>query len=226
MRRESLPEQAFNDMIVSISEEAERLHHLVADLLAIARTELAVERRPVVIGDILRNVIGEFSTTHRRPIELSVAPDLPEALGDSSYLRQVVGNLLTNADKYTPIELPIEVGATRARDEVEVRVTDHGSGIDEEELPRIFESFFRGKDAGERASGSGLGLTVCRRLIESLGGRIWAKNRPEGGLEVGFTLKLAEASGPGRGNDQAMGGRAENRSDEAGATAVADEIVA
>jgi signal transduction histidine kinase len=75
-------------------------------------------------------------------------------------------------------------------------VQDNGRGIDEAELPQIFESFYRSKDAAERASGSGLGLTVCKRLVEAMGGRIWASNRPEGGLEVGFTLRMAPSGQP------------------------------
>jgi signal transduction histidine kinase len=218
LRRASLPEQAFDDMMVSISEEAERLHHLVADLLAIARTELVIERRPVDLMGIVRNAVGEFATTRKRVVEMSFDPALPEAIGDSTYLRQVINNLITNADKYTPADLPIEVSAVPENGEIVVRVTDHGPGIEEDELPRIFESFYRGKDAGERASGSGLGLTVCRRLVESLGGRIWAQNRPEGGLEVGFTLAVMDDS------EQVGAPDGRGRSPKAAAP-LADEIV-
>jgi signal transduction histidine kinase len=196
LRRENLPEQAFNDMIVSISEEAERLHHLVEDLLAIARTEVVREPTPVDVGEVLRALVGEFATSHRRVLQLDVAPGMPPAMADSSYLRQVVGNLISNADKYTAVDLPVEVSAAPEDGEVVVRVQDNGRGIDEAELPQIFESFYRSKDAVERASGSGLGLTVCKRLVEAMGGRIWASNRPEGGLEVGFTLRMAPSGQP------------------------------
>jgi signal transduction histidine kinase len=192
LRRESLPPEAFNDMIVSISEEAERLHHLVEDLLAIARTEVVREPRPIDLAEILGTTVGEFATNHKRVIEVSVAAGLPPAMADASYLRQVVGNLISNADKYTDLGLPIEVSATMDDGEICVRVSDHGNGIDEAEISQAFESFYRSKDAAERATGSGLGLTVCKRLIEAMGGRIWAKNRPEGGLEVGFALRAAQ----------------------------------
>ena len=190
LRREHLPEQAFNDMIVSISEEAERLHHLVEDLLAIARTELVSERKPLDVMEVLRNAIADFSTTHKRAIELDVDPALPLALGDTTYVRQVVTNLISNADKYTSSDSPLQVSAKAEEDEIFVRVKDDGPGVEEEDLPHIFESFYRTKSATERATGSGLGLTVCKRLVETLGGRIWAQNRPEGGLEVGFTLQV------------------------------------
>ena len=194
LRRESLPEQAFNDMIVSISEEAERLHHLVQDLLAIARTELNTEPQPVVIAEILKTLITDFSSTHKRDIHTDVEPGLPPALADSTYVRQVITNLVSNADKYTPFDLPIEISAMEQDGEIFVRVKDNGSGVSEADLPQIFDSFYRTTDAVERASGSGLGLTVCKRLIESLGGRIWAQNRPEGGLEVGFTLQALDGN--------------------------------
>jgi signal transduction histidine kinase len=195
LRRENLPEQAFNDMIVSISEEAERLHHLVEDLLAIARTEIVGDRRPLDVAEVLRIAIADFGTTHRRSVDLEVEPTLPAAIADSTYVRQIVTNLISNADKYTSSDQPLQITATADRDEIYIRVLDNGDGVSDADLPHIFESFFRAKDAAERASGSGLGLTVCKRLVESLGGRIWAKNRPDGGLEVGFTLRREPSPG-------------------------------
>src|SRR5690606_10421495 len=150
------------------------------------------EPRRVNVEDVIKTTLGEFSATHRRPLEVKTVRDLPDAMGDSSYLRQVIGNLLSNADKYTPMDLPIEVSASVEDGMIRVSVMDNGAGIAESELPQIFESFYRSKDAAERASGSGLGLTVCRRLVEAMGGRIWAQNRPEGGLEVSFTLRVAQ----------------------------------
>jgi signal transduction histidine kinase len=207
LRRESLPEQAFTDMLVSISDEAERLHHLVQDLLTIARTELVVQPRPIDLGETLQTTVAEFMTTHKRPVSVQLEAELPEALGDATYVRQVITNLISNADKYTPAGAPIEITAANQGGEIVVRVRDNGDGIDEEDMPQVFESFYRAKTAAERASGSGLGLTVCRRLIESLNGRIWAQNRPEGGLEVSFTLNVAQSADGGGDPD---GGSAAN----------------
>lgn len=191
LRRDNLPPQSLDDMIVSISEESERLYLLVEDLLAIARTETAdhIEREPVIVSDTIEDAIARFSTTQDRVIELDVQPDLPLALADATYVRQVITNLLSNAQKYTPNELPVEVTASNEEGRVVVRVMDNGPGVEDSELPRIFDSFYRSGDAMLRAGGSGLGLTVCKRLVESLNGHIWAKNRPQGGLEVGFALE-------------------------------------
>jgi signal transduction histidine kinase len=157
----------------------------------IARTELTVEPRPTSIAEVLQATIADFSTTHRRPINVEIEPELPEALADATFLRQVVTNLVSNADKYSPADEPIDIVVTDEAGHIAVRVRDNGAGVDEVDLPQIFNSFYRSVSAVEKASGSGLGLTVCKRLIQSLGGDIWASNRPEGGLEVGFTLKKA-----------------------------------
>jgi signal transduction histidine kinase len=216
LRRDSLPEQAFNDMIVSISEEAERLHHLVQDLLTIARTELVTEPRPIKLSEVIQTAITDFASTHRRTVEVNLEPELPPAIADATYIRQVITNLISNADKYTPLEEPIEIKASHVGNEIVVRVNDNGEGIAAEDLPQVFDSFYRSKDAVERASGSGLGLTVCKRLVETLGGRIWAQNRPEGGLEVGFTLKAADTTEPvAVSNGHSVKGRSQQQPAEA-----------
>ena len=193
LRRDSLPKEAFDDMIVSVSEEAERLHHLVQDLLMIARSEaeLTVEPRLVSVPDVLQTSIADFSAIRNRPITVAIEPGLPPAFADTTFLRQVVNNLLSNADKYSPSGEPVNIEVGMEDGHIAVRVEDNGPGVAEPDLSQIFDSFYRSRDAVDKASGSGLGLTVCKRLIEALGGGIWAVNRAQGGLEVGFTLKIA-----------------------------------
>jgi len=198
VRRKNLPEQAVEDLFESVSEEAERLYLLVEDLLAIARTEMAeeVEREPVALAMIVEQAVALFSRGHEREVDLRIEADLPPALGEPTYVQQVVTNLISNAHKYTPPEHPIEVEATADRAELIVRVMDRGPGVTDPELEQIFESFYRSREAAERATGKGLGLTVCKRLIEALGGRIWAENRTGGGLIVSFTLEIAALEAP------------------------------
>jgi signal transduction histidine kinase len=103
----------------------------------------------------------------------------------------VLWNLLTNAVKYGS-DHAIEVEVSRVGSEARTRVLDRGRGIDPAEAERLFEPFYRSRAAGEDVSGVGIGLTVCRRLIEAQGGRVWARPRDGGGADIGFALPLLD----------------------------------
>jgi signal transduction histidine kinase len=105
----------------------------------------------------------------------------------------VVRNLLSNADKYSPKGAAIEISLRRAGEGVgELVVRDRGVGIDPEEAELIFERFYRSERTSRLVGGSGVGLALCKRLIEAMSGQIWARPREGGGLEVGFSLPLYE----------------------------------
>jgi signal transduction histidine kinase len=107
-------------------------------------------------------------------------------------------NLFENALRYAPASSPIEV-AVRTRDgHVEVEVSDRGPGIRDEEPARLFERFYRGHNSGTRDGGMGLGLTICRAIVEAHGGRISIANREGGGATVQFTLPLEVAASADR----------------------------
>jgi signal transduction histidine kinase len=198
-RRRHLDESDVDEMIASIEEEAERLYRLVENLLALARMELGAEisQDPIAVGPVIEQVIKQFGSRHpNRPIEVSLADALPLAKGDSTYLHQVLHNLITNADKYSEQGLPIEVSASADDNEITVTVRDHGKGVDPAELGQIFESFYRSQRTAREARGKGLGLTVCKRLVETMGGEVWARNADSGGLIVGFTLPVASVEDP------------------------------
>ena len=193
-RRKSLPEDSIDEMVTSIEEEAERLYRLVEDLLAIARADLSEEIRgePTAIVPSLEQVVKQFASRRPgRPIDMRAAPGLPPVLAEMAYLRQIVTNLLSNADKYSEAGLPIDVEVTAGGDECQIKVLDRGPGVLPEEIDQIFDSFYRSPATARQASGKGLGLTVCKRLAEAMSGRIWAAPREGGGLEVGFSLPLA-----------------------------------
>jgi two-component system sensor histidine kinase KdpD len=195
IRRDQLSAEAMDDMIVSVAEESERLYRLVEDLLAIARTEMSegVEREPVSITAVAEQSVAQLHRlSSSRPVEVRIADDLPAVSAEPSYLVHVVYNLISNADKYAPEGQPIEIEAVLEDAEVVLRDMDRGPGVAPDQLDQIFDSFYRTKDATERASGKGLGLTVCKRLVEALSGRIWAQNRLGGGLEVTVVLEVAE----------------------------------
>jgi two-component system sensor histidine kinase KdpD len=104
-----------------------------------------------------------------------------------------VRNLLGNAAKYTPVGTHVVVDARRNDTDVEVRVTDDGPGIPVESLEKVFDLFYRDPDSARAVAGSGIGLFVCRSLVEAMGGRMWAVRPPQGGSEFGFTLRILEA---------------------------------
>ena len=112
--------------------------------------------------------------------------------GEATYVEQIVRNLLGNAAKYAPPGTSVVVDARRNEQDVEIRVTDSGPGIPEASLRRVFELFYRDPDSARAVAGSGIGLFVCRSLVEAMGGRMWALRPPDGGTEFGFTLRVLE----------------------------------
>lgn len=182
------------EVLNDLREQAERLHSVVDDLLALARAELGrmeiEDREPVNLSRVIQATVGALrSRKPAREVLLNLKPRTPLALGASAYVRQVLQNLLANADKYSPPDTPIEVTTrTEGGEAVVVSVLDRGPGIPADEMHKIFERFYRSRGTGARVPGMGLGLTVCKRLVEAMGGRVWAAPREGGGLEVSFSL--------------------------------------
>lgn len=183
---------ARRDLLEAIREESERLNRLVQNLLQMTRLEsgtLELRRGwhslEEVVGAALRRLARTLAT---RSVIVTVPPDLPLVAIDDVLVEQVLVNLLENAAKHTPPGRPIRILATAAEGRVTVEVADRGPGVPPGEEERIFEKFYRGSTTGR---GAGLGLAICRGIVEAHGGRIWAQNLPEGGLAVLFTLPLA-----------------------------------
>jgi K+-sensing histidine kinase KdpD len=167
---------------------------MIQDLLVLARIErnVAIEPEPLR----LERVVSEVAQRHQRSypereLRISVAEDVPLVNASGVYTDQVISNLLANAEKYSPKEQPVEVMVDAEAAAGRIRVLDHGAGIAAEEMEQVFRPFYRSRSTAGRAEGFGIGLTVCRRLIEAQGGRIWASPRQGGGSEFGFTLPAA-----------------------------------
>jgi signal transduction histidine kinase len=126
-------------------------------------------------------------------LHISIAPNLPNVMADPARITQVLVNILGNALQYTPEGGEGWVSARQQGDEVQFVVRDSGRGIPDEDLPRIFERFYRVDKSRTRASGgSGIGLTISKHIIEAHGGRIWASSHGHGqGSAFGFTLPVA-----------------------------------
>ena len=127
---------------------------------------------------------------------MDVPEDLPPVELDYMMIDQVVTNLIENALRYTPVDSPLEITVSSTATELFLAVADSGPGIPASDLERIFDKFYRVMDRTRAASaigGTGVGLSVCRGLIEAHGGRIWAANRRSGGAIFRFTLPLHRA---------------------------------
>jgi two-component system phosphate regulon sensor histidine kinase PhoR len=121
---------------------------------------------------------------------VEVPSDLPPVRVDRGRIEQVLINLVHNAVKFTPEGGEIVVSAELADGMLQVSIRDTGVGVTAEELPRIFERFYK-SDAARRSPGSGLGLAIAKHIVQAHGGRIWAESTPGAGTTVSFTMPLA-----------------------------------
>ncbi len=195
LSRPGLDEAARVELIGDITHETERLRRLVEDLVVLARVErgtIQVPTEPVSLDHLLRRVCDrERKRWPNCHLGLTVAPRLPVARAEEAFVEQIVRNLVENAVKYGPRDGPIELVADAPDGRPRVRVLDRGPGIDPAEADRLFAVFYR-SERTSRVAGSGIGLFVAHRLVESIGGTIWGRPRDDGpGAEFGFQLQPA-----------------------------------
>jgi len=183
-------------LLEDVRAESERLHRLVEDLLVLSRAErgrLVVDAEPLQPRRLLERIVAhEAPELPSIQVETRLESDLPVVAGEATYVEQIVRNLLGNAAKYTSVGTAVVVDARRNGQDVEIRVTDAGPGIPEASLRRVFDLFYRDPDSARAVAGSGIGLFVCRSLVEAMGGRMWAVRPVTGGAEFGFTLRVLE----------------------------------
>lgn len=196
-RPSSLDERTRTELLTDIRDETARLDGLIENLLVLSRAQrgtLELAAEPVGLRRAIeRAVRAEAARWPAVTFTPQIPPDLPIVAGSEGYVARILANLLSNAGKYSRPGGAVEVRAESAGDEVLVRVLDHGVGIDVDP-DQLFSLFFRAPSAAKHASGSGVGLFVCVRLLEAMGGRIWAQPRDEGGAEFGFALRRFESA--------------------------------
>ncbi len=187
-----------------IRDQSDRMRYLIEDLLDVARIEtgeLPVSPEPVEVAALVDEAVSRFRAGENgNPLEVEMADDLPMVLADRRRMIQVLGNLLSNAAGYSPEDLPIEVTAERDGVHVAFSVADQGRGIPAYLLPGLFRKFSREAGAGAPSSvdGEGLGLSICKGIVEAHGGRIRAESGGPGlGARFTFTLPMAEGAGAG-----------------------------
>jgi two-component system sensor histidine kinase KdpD len=186
--------QLRQELLGSILDEAGYLNRLVANLLDMTRLEagaLEVHKEWQSVEEIVGAALGRTAQQLKdHSIVTHLQPELPFVPMDDLLIEQVLANLLENAAKYSPPGTPIELTAFANGAILTVEVADRGPGIPQADLDRVFEKFYRAANSSGRP-GAGLGLAICRGIIELHGGRVEAENRPGDGAVFRFTLPLA-----------------------------------
>jgi two-component system sensor histidine kinase KdpD len=184
---------------LAIRDQARRTALLVGNLLEMARLEAGrvnIRRDWQSIEELVGSALaGLEPSLADRPLDVDLPADLPLVACDGALIERVLFNLVENATKYTPPGTPIRVSARRADDVVEIAVEDRGPGLPPGRERAIFDKFTRGEKESA-VPGVGLGLAICRAIVEAHGGTIRAENRDGGGARFAFTLPAEEPPAP------------------------------
>jgi two-component system sensor histidine kinase KdpD len=181
----------------AIESEADRLNRLVGNLLDMSRIEegvLKLEKDHYSITELLQIVLEHMQPLLRqREIRTHVEEDLPMLDFDYIQMDQVLTNLIENAARYTPHDTPIDISLGRTGEEILITVADRGPGIPQADLERVFDKFYRVQrdKRNSNPTGSGLGLAVCKGVVEAHGGHIEARAREGGGVIFSVTLPIS-----------------------------------
>ncbi|HWE63257.1 MAG TPA: ATP-binding protein [Chloroflexota bacterium] len=181
-------------------QQIRQLETLIDDLFELARLDagaVQLHRAPVAVDLLIDEAVESMRAQAAEAgirLQAQIAPSLPPALLDSQRIMRVLLNLLDNALRYTPPGGYVEVRAARVDAAIRLSVQDSGDGIAAEDLPHVFERFYRGeKSRSRRHGGAGLGLAITQGLVEAHGGRIWAESAPDQGATISFTLPIRDA---------------------------------
>jgi signal transduction histidine kinase len=197
--------ERLDEYLPILNDEATRTSDLIGDLFELARLdahELQLDLAPTALSDVITRVAASYRSLawerRRIVLEMDLPPSLPPVLADVQRVEQILVNLITNGLRFTLEGGVITIEARALAAAVEVRVSDTGIGIPVEDLPHIFERFYRGDRARSRpaaqdylSSGSGLGLAIVKGLVEAMGGSVSATSAPGEGTCIGFRLPLA-----------------------------------
>ncbi len=191
-----MDETTRKELLDSICEEAERLEKLVANLLDMTRLEsgaIGLKREWVPLEEIVGSALTRLDKKlEGREVNIELPRSLPLLSVDPVLFEQVFANLFENAIKYTPPNSPLYVRARTSDNQIVMEVLDSGPGLPAGSESQVFEKFYRGNHVG--VPGVGLGLPICRGIVEAHGGTLRAENRPKGGALFRITLPMLEAA--------------------------------
>jgi two-component system sensor histidine kinase KdpD len=185
------------ELLTTILEETDRLNRLVGNILDLARIRsgaLIPRRAPTAVDEVAEAVVARMRGVLKEAgvrVELSFEHDLPEVPADPMQLDQILTNLVENAVRHSPRGGTIRIYVSTGEGVVRVRLADEGAGIALEDREKVFEAFYRGRDAPESA-GSGLGLAIVRAIVTAHGGRIWVEETTGGGTAMVFEIPTEE----------------------------------
>jgi signal transduction histidine kinase len=185
------------DSLAVIEEEADRLTDLVENLLDASRLQagaLSINRADVDLVALTKRIAERFQVqtdTHELVVEFP--QEFPIILGDEDRLAQVLSNLISNSIKYSPTGGEIRIRGQARPEHVIICVSDEGPGIAPEDIPHVFDRFYRASEATRKTKGAGLGLYLARAVIEAHNGRIWVDPKPDSGARICFSLPRDEA---------------------------------
>jgi two-component system, OmpR family, sensor histidine kinase KdpD len=189
----ALDEEVRRSLIETAREEAERLNRLVGNLLDITRLEagpIQLRREACDVQELIGSALEQIGSPLKdRQVMVEIPAKLPLVPLDFVLFSRVLVNIIDNALKYSPAEKPIEIHARETQGSLEIKIADHGEGIPEDDLDRIFDKFYR-VQRPDNVSGTGLGLSISKGIVEAHGGMIKAENRRRGGAVFTICVPL------------------------------------
>ena len=193
---DKISEAERKELLQEAAASAENLSHILENLIELSRYQsnrLTLSKEKADIRTLIRDVIrSEKGQLQRRRILVDITNKLPEVEADKVRLQQILRNLLENAAKYSPENTDMRVSVRREDEHLLIGINDQGKGIPHEDQEKLFMPFERLHETQVTKGGLGLGLLVCRRLIEAHGGKIWVESEPGKGSTFWFTLSLAD----------------------------------
>ncbi len=199
---ETLQDGALDDppaarrFLARMQTEVDALTQMAGELLELSRIEsgqVPLQLKPISPSQLLQSATDRMKTQAERAglnVQAECNPNLPNVPADASRLEQVLVNLIHNAIKFTPPGGEIRLFAKMDGKYIRFDVSDTGAGIDPDDLPRIFERFYKADRARTKGGGTGLGLSIARHIVEAHGGKIWVESEPEKGSTFYFTIPI------------------------------------
>ncbi len=187
------------EYVADILESGKHLLELINDILDLSKIEagkMELELEEFSLKDLILRSISMFKAKalkHNIKVTADISDGIERVLADGTKIKHVIFNLLSNALKFTPDGGEVEIAVKKIAKEVHVTVRDSGTGIDKEDIPKLFNPFQQiGKTPDEMREGTGLGLNLSKRLVELQGGKIWAESDPGKGSKFSFTIPVRE----------------------------------